>query len=149
MVRDRFEIDQAIKLLDDFNKTQEPNLFKVVQATLAGYGDKKKVRVGCTQCNKWFCLVPTSGNIFNSFNEHMKSKEHTTTDEDSYETIVLRSGTTERLKKLTNDKSQQSLTSFLVPSSPHVLHRGSTNANPSTLGVLTTLVQIYFEYDLF
>jgi len=48
MVGDQFRIDQAIKLLDDFNKTQEPNLFKVVEATLADYKDMKKVRVECT-----------------------------------------------------------------------------------------------------
>lgn len=57
VVRVRFEIDQAIKLLDDFNKTQEPNLFKVVEATLVGYEDRKKVRVKYTLCNKWFSFV--------------------------------------------------------------------------------------------
>ena len=45
MVGDQFHIDQEIKLLDDFNKTQEPNLFNVVEATLADYKDMKKVRV--------------------------------------------------------------------------------------------------------
>lgn len=30
VVIDQFEIDQAIKLLNDFDKTQEPNFFKVV-----------------------------------------------------------------------------------------------------------------------
>ena len=48
MVGDQFNIDQEIKLLDDFNKTQEPNLFKVVEETLASYEDKIKVRVECT-----------------------------------------------------------------------------------------------------
>jgi len=137
VVGDRFHIDQAIKLLDDFNKTQEPNLFKVVEATLADYKDMKKVRVECTRCNKWFCLVPTSGNIVSSLNEHMKSKKHTTTttNEASHQEIGLRSGIVGRPKKPTNDKSQQSLTRFLVPSSPSVLHRGSTSATP-TSGVL-------------
>ena len=41
MVGDQFHIDQSIKLLDDFNKTQEPNLFKVVEAILADYKDTK------------------------------------------------------------------------------------------------------------
>jgi len=35
IVGDQFHIDQAVKILDDFNKTQEPNLFKVVEETLA------------------------------------------------------------------------------------------------------------------
>ena len=48
VARDQLEIDQAIKLLHDFNQKQEPNLFKVVEATLANYEDKKKVRVECT-----------------------------------------------------------------------------------------------------
>ena len=48
MAIDQLEIDQAIKLLHDFNQTHEPNLFKVVEATLANYEDKKKVRVECT-----------------------------------------------------------------------------------------------------
>lgn len=123
---------------DDFNKTQEPNLFKVVEATPANYKDMKKVRVECTWCNKWFCLVPTSGNIASSLNKQMKSKNHTatTTNEHSHEDIGLRSGTVGRPKKPTNDKSQQSLTRFLVPLSPSILHRGSTSADPSTSGVL-------------
>ena len=108
MVGDQFHIDQAIKLLDDFNKTQEPNLFKVVEATLADYKDMEKVRVGCTRCNIWFCLVSTNGNIVNSLNEHMKSKKHTdtTTNEGSHEKIGLRSGMVGRPKNPTNDKSQ-------------------------------------------
>ena len=78
------------------------------------------MRVECTRCNKWFCLVPTSGNIVSSLNEHMKSKKRTatTTNEASHQEIGLRSGTVGRPKKTTNDKSQQSLTRFLVPSSP-------------------------------
>ena len=90
----------------------------------------KKVRVECTRCNKWFCLVPKSGNIVSSLNEHMKSKKHTTTtttNEASREDIGFRSGTVGRPKKPTNDKSQQILTRFLVPSSPSILHRGSTS----------------------
>ena len=47
VVGDRFCIDQAMKLLDDFNKTQEPNVFKVVEATLVDYKDMKKVTVEC------------------------------------------------------------------------------------------------------
>ena len=53
----QLDIDQAIKIPHDFNQTQEPNLFKVVEATLANYEDKKKVRVKCTRCNRWFSLV--------------------------------------------------------------------------------------------
>ena len=48
MARDQLDIDQEIKILHDFNQTQEPNFFKVVEATLANYEDKKKVRVECT-----------------------------------------------------------------------------------------------------
>ena len=142
MVGDQFHIDQAIKHLYDFNKTQEPNLFKVVEETLVDYKDMKKVRVECTQCNKWFCLVPTSGNIVSSLNEHMKSKKHTatTTNEGSHEEIGLRSGMVGRAKNITNDKSQQSLTRFLVPLSPLLLHRGSTGADPSTLVVLINIL---------
>ena len=58
MASDQLEIDQVIKLLHDFNQTQEPNLFKVVEAALTNYEDKKKVRVECTGCNRWFSLVP-------------------------------------------------------------------------------------------
>jgi len=79
MVGDWFHIDEAIKFLDDFNETQEPNLFKVVESTLTDYNDLKKVRVECTQCHKWFRLVSTSGNIVSSLYEHMKSKKHTNT----------------------------------------------------------------------
>jgi uncharacterized membrane-anchored protein YjiN (DUF445 family) len=137
MVGDRIEIDKAIKILDDFNKTQDPNLFKVVEATLAGYEDKRKVKVECTRCNKWFYLVPASGNIVSSLNEHMKSNKHiSTTNEASHNTIGLRTGIVGRPKKPTNDKSQQSLTRFLVPSSTPLSHRGSTSANPSTSGML-------------
>lgn len=134
MVGDRFEIDQAIKLLDDFNKTQDPNLFKVVEATVANYKDKKKVRVECIRCNKWFCLVRESGNIGNCLNEHMKSKKHTTTTDEA--SLGLRSGVVERPKEPTSDKSQKSLSRFLAPSSPSLLHRGPTSANPSTSSVL-------------
>ena len=49
MARDQLDIDQAIKIIHDFNQTQEPNLFKVVEETLANYQDKKKVRVECTR----------------------------------------------------------------------------------------------------
>ena len=49
MASDQLEIDQAIKLLHNFNQTNEPKLFKVVEATLANYEDKKKVRVECTR----------------------------------------------------------------------------------------------------
>ena len=42
VARDQLEIDQEIKLIHDFNQTQEPNLFKVVKATPANYEDKKK-----------------------------------------------------------------------------------------------------------
>ena len=91
MARDQLEIDQAIKLLHDFNQKQEPNLFKVVEATLANYEDKKKLRVECTRCNRWFSLVPASGNIVSSLNEHMKSKKHTTNTiiEASHDTVVF------------------------------------------------------------
>jgi len=82
--------------------------------------------------------VPTSGNIVSSLNEHMKSKKHisTTTNEGSCEEIGLRSGTVGRPKKPTNGKSQQTLTRFLVPLSPSILHRGSTSVDPSISGVL-------------
>ena len=149
VAREKLEIDQAIKLLHDFNQKQEPNLFKVVEATLANYEDKKKVRVECTRCNRvectrcnrWFSLVPASGNIVSSLNEHMKSKTHTTTTyEASHDTVVLRSGTAGRPKKPTNDKSQQSLTKFLIPSLPSPLHGVSTSSHASTSGVLTTQV---------
>lgn len=143
VARDQLEIDQAIKLLVDFNQTQEPNLFKVVEETLANYEDKKKVRVECTRCNRWFSLVLESGNIVSSLNEHMKSKKHTTTiDEASHDTVVLRSGTVGRLKKPTNVKSQQSLTKFLIPSLPSPLHGVSTSSHASTSGVLITQVLI-------
>ena len=46
VARDQLEIDQAIKLLHNFNQMQEPNLFKVVEATLANYEDKKKGKSG-------------------------------------------------------------------------------------------------------
>ena len=42
MARDQLDIDQAIKLLHDFNQMQNPNLFKVVEEILAKYEDKKK-----------------------------------------------------------------------------------------------------------
>lgn len=88
-----------------------------MEETLANYKDMKKVRVECTRCNKWFCLVSASGNIVSCLNEHMKSKKNiaTTTNEGSHEEIGLRSGTVGRPKKPTNDKSQQSFTRFLVP----------------------------------
>ena len=35
-----FDIDQEIKRIHYFNQTQEPNLFKVVEATLTNYEDK-------------------------------------------------------------------------------------------------------------
>ena len=144
VARDQLEIDQAIKLLHDFNQTQEPNLFKVVEATLANYEDKKKVRVECTRCNRWFSLVPASGNIVSSLNEHMKSKKHTTntTVEASHDTVVLRSGTVGRPKKPTNEKSQQSLSKFLIPSLPSPSHGASTCPHPSTSGVEITQVLI-------
>ena len=143
MVGDQFEIDQAIKLLDDFNKTQDPNLFKVVEATLAGYEDKRKVKVECTRCNKWFYLVPSSGNIVSSLNEHMKWKNHiSTTYEASNNTIGLRSGIVGRPKKPTNDKSQQSLNRFFIPSSIPLSHRGSKSENTSTSGMLISKDQI-------
>ena len=43
VIVDWFHIDQEIKLLYDFNKKQEHNLFKVVEATLTDYKDMKKV----------------------------------------------------------------------------------------------------------
>ena len=88
-------------------------------------------------------LVPTSGNIVSSLNEHMKSKTHTTTtDEASHDTVVLRSGTAGRPKKPTNDKSQQSLTKFLIPSLPSPSHGVSTSSHASTSSVLITQVLI-------
>ena len=86
-------------------------MFKVVEETLAYYKDMKKFRVKCTRCNKWFCLVPESGNIVSSLNENMKSKKHTTTttNEASHQEIGLRSGIVGRPKKPTNDKSQQKI----------------------------------------
>ena len=148
MTRDRLDIDQAIKLLHDFNQTQEPNLFKVVEATLANYEEKKKIRVECTRCNRWFYLVPTSGNIVSSLNERMKSEKHsTTTDEASRDTIVLRSRTVGRSKKPTNDKSQQILNKFLILSLQSPLHGVSTSSQASILGVLITQVLIYFEFE--
>ncbi|KAH9292376.1 hypothetical protein KI387_042438, partial [Taxus chinensis] len=105
---DRSEIEHAIKILHDLNKTQDSDLFKVVEATLGEYADKRKVKVECTRCNKWFSLVPASGSIATSINEHMKSKKHTlTTNKTS--TVELRSDTVGRPKKPTIDKSQQSL----------------------------------------
>ena len=83
------------------------------------------------QCNKWFCLVPKSDNILSSLNENMKSKKHTTNtpNEASHGEIQLMTGMVGRPKKPTNDKSQQILTRFLVPSSPLVLHKDSTSKN--------------------
>ena len=142
MASNQLEIDQAIKILHDFNQMKEPNLFKVVEETLSNYEDKKKVRVECTRCNRWFSLVLASGNILSSLNELMKSKKHTsnTTVEASHDTIVLRSGIVGRLKKLTNEKSQQSLSKFLIPSLPSPLHGGSTSSKTSTSSVLITQV---------
>ena len=114
-----------------------------MEATLANYKDKKKVRVECTRCNRWFSLVSASGNIVSSLNEHMKSKNHTTTTyEASHDTIVLRSETVGRPKKPTNEKSQQILTKFLIPSLPSPLHGDSTISQDSTSGVLITQVLI-------
>ena len=85
----------------------------------------------------------TSGNISSSLNEHIKLKKHTTTtDEDSHDTIVLRSGIVGRPKNPTNDKSQQSLTKFLIPSLPPPLHGFSTISHASSSGVLITQVLI-------
>ena len=108
-------------------------MFKVVEETLANYEDKKKVRVECTRCNRWFSLVPKSGNIVSSLNEHMKSKKLTTntTVEASHDTIVLRSEIVGRLKKPTNEKSQQSLYKFLIPSLPSPLHGAYTSPHAS------------------
>ena len=116
----------------------------MVEGGIANYEDKKKVRVECTQCNRWFSLVPTSGNIVSSLNEHMKSKNHTTntTVEASHDTVVLRSGTIGRPKKPANEKSQQSLTKFLIPSLPSPLHGASTIPHASTSCVLITQVLI-------
>ena len=123
---------------------QEPNLFKAVEATLANYEDKKKVRVECTRCNRWFSLVSASGNIVSSLNEHMKSKKHTTntTFEASHDTAMLRSGMVGRLNRPTNENSQQSLTKFLIPSLPSPLHGASTSPHASTSGVEITQVLI-------
>ena len=41
MARYQLEINQEIKILHDFNQKQEPNLFKVVEETLANYEDNK------------------------------------------------------------------------------------------------------------
>ena len=80
-----------------------------------------------------------SGNIVSSLNEHMKSKKHTTTTyEASHDTIVLRSGKVGRPKKPTNDKSQQSLTKFLILSLLSPLHGVSTSLQASSSGVLIT-----------
>ena len=119
-------------------------MFKVVEGTLANYEDRKKVRVECTRCNRWFALVPESCNIVSSLNEHMKSKKHTTntTVEASHDTVVLSSGTVGRPKKPTNEKSQQSLFKFLIPSLSSPLHGDSTSPHPSTLGVEITQVLI-------
>ena len=89
-------------------------------------------------------MVPTSGNIASSLNEHMKSKKHTTntTPEASHYTVVLRSGMVGRLNRPTNENSQQSLTKFLIPSLPSPLHGVSTSSHASTLGVLITQVLI-------
>ena len=139
IIGERFDIEKFIKLLDDFNKTQDPNLFKVVEATLAGYEDKRKVKVECKRCNKWFYLVPTSGNIVSSLNEHMKSKKHISTIvEASHNPFGLRTDTIGRPKKTTNDKSQQILTKFLIPSLPPPLHGVSTSSQDSSSGVLIT-----------
>ena len=54
VVGDRFHIDQAIKLVDDFNKKHQPNLFQVVEAALANYKDMKKVRLECTNAINGF-----------------------------------------------------------------------------------------------
>ena len=116
-----------------------------MEATLANYEDKEKVRVECTRCNRWFSLVSASGNIVSSLNEHMKSKKHTTyntTVEASHDIVVLRSGTIGRPKNPTNEKSQQSLIKFLIPSLPSPLHGASTSSHASTLGVLIIQVLI-------
>ena len=85
----------------------------------------------------------TSGNISSSLNEHIKLKKHTTTtDEDSHDTTVLRSGIVRRPKNPSNDKYQQSLTKFLIPSLPSLLHGVSTSSWASTSGVLITQVLI-------
>ena len=112
-----------------------------MEETLANYEDNKKVRVECTRCNRWFSLVSASGNIVNSLNEHMKSKKHTTntTFEVSHDTVVLRSGIVGRPKKPTNEKSQQILSKFLIPSP---LYGASTSPHPSTSGVEITQVLI-------
>ena len=88
--------------------------------------------------------MSASGNIVSSLNEHMKSKKHTTNTivEASHDTVVLRSGTVGRSKNPTNDKSQQSLTKFLIPSLPSLLHGVSTSSQASTSGVLITQVLI-------
>ena len=115
----------------------------MVEATLANYEDKKKVRVECTRCNRWFSLVLESGNIFSSLNEIKKSMKHTTTTiEASHDTTVLRIGTIGRPKNSTNEKYQQSLTNFLIPSLTSPLHGVSTSSRASTSGVLITQVLI-------
>jgi hypothetical protein len=118
-------------------------LFKIVEETLAEYEDKRKVTLECTWCNKWFSLVTTSGNIFISLNEHMKSKNHITSiDEASHNTSRSSIGTIRKPKNPTTEKSQQSLTRLLVPSSPSLLHRGSTSSSASTSSVLIMQVLI-------
>ena len=84
-----------------------------------------------------------SGHIVSYLNEHMKSKKHTTTTyEASHDTIVLRSAKIGRPKKPTNEKYQQSLTNFLIPSLPSPIHGVSTSSQTSTSGVLITQVLI-------
>ena len=73
----------------------------------------------------------------------MKSKKHTTTtDEASHDTVVWRSVTVGRPNKPANEKSQQNLSKFLIPSLPSPLHGDSTSSHDSTLGVLITQVLI-------
>jgi hypothetical protein len=48
MVGDRFKIEQEIQFLNHFNKTQNIDLFKIVEETLAEYEDKRKVTLECT-----------------------------------------------------------------------------------------------------
>ena len=87
--------------------------------------------------------MPTSGNIVSSLNEQLKSKKHTiTTYEASRDTTILRSRTIGRPKKPTNDKSQQILTKFLIPSLPPPLCGVYTISWDFSLGVLITQVII-------
>ena len=58
------------------------------------------------------------------------------------ESGCLRSGIVGRQKNPTNDKSQQSLIKFLIPSLPSLLHGASTRSHDSTSGVLITQVLI-------